>query len=114
LLLTEVDEEVLRENIIVESWGLRKRILSTINELLQQYRFVSFKFAFRDNLPWTHSLTIFSTLAAADNETNIASKSLARSSVTVARNKLLTIDEISKILNNHIETEVIPKWENEK
>jgi hypothetical protein len=38
LLLTEINEEVLRESIIVESWGLRKRILMAINELLQQYR----------------------------------------------------------------------------
>lgn len=38
LLLTEINEEVLRESIIVESWGLRKRILKEINDLLKQYR----------------------------------------------------------------------------
>jgi len=40
LLLTQVDEEVLRESIIVESWGLRKRILNAINELLKAHRIV--------------------------------------------------------------------------
>jgi hypothetical protein len=35
-----MDEEVLRESIIVESWGLRRRILNAINELLQAHRIV--------------------------------------------------------------------------
>ncbi|KAI8577869.1 hypothetical protein K450DRAFT_249653 [Umbelopsis ramanniana AG] len=88
LLLTEVNEEVLRENIIVESWGLRKRILNAINDLLQRY--------------------------PADNTSISPPKPLPRSSVAIARNKPLTIDEIWRTLDQHINNVVIPKWENEK
>jgi hypothetical protein len=51
---------------------------------------------------------------AASNTSNSAPKSLTSSSVTIARNKPLTLDDIRNTIDQHITNEVIPKWENEK